>query len=1787
MELNMKLKSVCKLAMLICLAVGFIQPAALEATPLIGNYMVGGAGAYFPTLSAALEAANTEGLDGPTAFLLTSGTHEGPFEIDIENNEHSLSIYPLDEADVWLANPNSSSSENYVLKINNTSDIYLQGLKFTTSGSYSRAVWIHGNSDDLSIQSCQFHNDASLNTGNREAIYVTADGSSDADNLNVSLNAFYNGSAHIYTNTSSSLTTFSNWSIYLNYHSGGYYGIYLKRVFNLSINAMISQNVSTAMYLDACGGTIDIQRNNIAANITGIYMSYCGNISSASPGIVNNIIRISGAGWYNPNADSDSQGIYLYFSDNIKIYHNSIHNESLTTGSLCLGTFGSGNLIRKNNLASTGLGYTIFVWSLAANTVEYNNLWTSNINLAKLQNDYVRDLLTFNDLAGSANLSYYPFFTDDQLRTVAPKLDDYGPSFGITTDFNNAPRDASNPDIGAHEFSSDPALLPLSGTVYVGVGQTYGTLQEFMTALSFRGVSGLLTAQLTDTLYVEQVEGLGIPGSNPAYLVQVKGHETLGSTLRWDGQTAGSNFIMRLRRMTHIDFHDIRFMTASTQYANLVWMPGYNYKTRFLDCMFKAPVGAQGSGILSEYQDLNLDFSVLSSGFYNNRYGLQHGGDLLTVGSSWFFGQYTGMNISSSDQCEIAGNIFEGHSNSAITCNGGNRWKVYNNKVKAAGAGFLLYNLEIFEDQSNLIYNNTIHVTSGNQYNGMALGGSGIKLLNNSILCEATNAAALYMYQPGSQIEVINNIFQATLGLALEYVHFSPSADRVMDYNSFYGLGNNIVRLGGNYYGSLTALIAGDPTNNIHSWFINPHFTTDLHTQSPWLREIGMPRTEFDNDMDYQLRGSLWDIGADQQTGPSGFTPLAGTYSVGPGGDYPDIPQFLNDLHLLGSGDDIVVNLLPGVYTGYHTLSDYPRLYPSSRLYFNAMPGASFELIPQNTYGYQNYIFKLQGIDKLTLSGHSFSVAASTHQSVLILLEGKCDDIVINECGFNMGSQSSVAIQASLSVSDGLSILDCDFLGGSKAAELSGLNPSGNYYQNVRIQSCSTQGTYTPFTLNSMNNLKLLYNSFADFTGSPSLSYAYGNTDIVSNKLRAHNFAGSYSSVVMLSLSNIFGTEDQPIEILNNLVYSAGNQVQSCTGINLYGGTHIRLYHNSLMLENQYIFQYGSALALSNVSNLRAVNNIFSNSHTGYAIYTQSCSDLEFYHNAYYSGHPKLGKIGSTECEAGDLIYTQLQDLDGIYADPLPDAQGYSTCQYLADKGMESYVMLDIDQAIFGSNPSIGANVITPAPAFNGTVTVGPSGDFSSLDTALNALMSRGIESNTQVYLQSGFYQLNHRLGFVPNTLTHTLTITGSPTAYIYGSASTASTNYALALKNTRNLILEGLNIAPQQEAFSRAIAIERFCEDISIQNCHITMAANSLSTDASAGICSDNAMIRDLRVQNCQIENFSRGVLLSANSSFPNESSLVELLDNEISGSYYGVNLYNLPAPVLNANQISSFRHTGINMSSNRGAAQIKRNSVSGNGYYALYFSNHSAGAQRTVVATNYLSCVSTGWGYAMQLSGSPDVDVYFNTIRMQSPSSDAYGFYHSGSSGLNFACNLAHGSSSYAAVFSTPASVQRKDHNLFYSISGNAVKYGSTDINNLSAWSDATSDLTCLFADPLLAAESYSFPMNSPAINAATVIDGLEWDILANWRDNPDIGCWEYAVMGIETPVNLQISIDPVSSEVLLSWDPVAGATSYKVWYAASPDAANWSFVNVNVPNARLAAGSNLRFYKVTAVN
>jgi len=1788
MEKYMTLDSVFRVCLIVGMIFVFFGVAALDATGLSGSYSIGGTGASYPSLTDAINAAQTNGLAGNTSFILNAGSYSGAYQINLPGNPYTLMIRAAQDAVVTLDNPASNSSQNYIFRIDSTPNVYLQDLRFSTAGNYSRSVEVYGDSDGISIVNCRFTNAEGNYAGGSEAIVFTANGANDADNVTIALNSFYYGYIHISASSYSTATDYSGWDIFSNYHGHAYYGVSLQRASNLSIYGQIMEDVNTALNLSGCSGSVEIARNNISAWQSGIVLDGCALETNPGTGIVNNVVRMSGTYWYNHSYFTDAVGIYIGNCSNVLAYHNSVRNSSRTTGSYGLGVSGSANYIRKNILVSDGQGYAIYVGSFSGNTVEYNNLWTSHTDIARVGNNLIRDLPSFNALAGTQNLGFYTYFTDSLLRTVAPRLDNYGPAFGIGNDFNNFPRSASNPDIGAHEFASDPAMTPLSGNISVGAGQIYPSFASLIHALGFRGVEASLTVQLTDSLYVEQIEGFGIPGSSALNWVRILGHPTHGSTLRWDGQTADAPYTLKLNRFSYTNLQDIRFQTASTQNANLVWMPGYNHQIRFLDCQFKAPLGASGTSILSGYQDANSWLSVLSCGFYNNSYGIQHTGDQLTIGSCWFSNQGYGISITSSNGCDIGGNSFDGYTSSAIQTNGVQRLTLGYNQAKGAGAGFVLYNLSLDGTERNLIYNNTIHVTGGNQTNGITLGGNGINLLNNSVLCESTNSAALYMYSSPTQMDMMNNIFQARSALAVEFVYYTSAPALDMDFNCYHSQGNYSVRLGSGYFHNIQGLMAADPANNIHSIFLDPHFTADMHTQSPWLHGIGTPRGEFVDDMDRELRGSQWDIGADQQSVPIGFTPLSGTYTVGLGGEYPDMQQFLTDLHLLGTSGNVTANLLPGIHTGYHVLADFPRVIPASTLAFTAQPGASFQLVPQNTYNYENYIFKLQGADYVSFTGINFSVAASSRQSILILLQGKCDDITFQNCAFNMGSQSSTAIQATQSVNDGLDVYYCDFIGGTQALALSGADTYTNLYQNVRVEHCAFQTTANPFSLSGMNHLKLISNDVSAFTTTPSISSVYGNTDILRNKFRSHNFVGSYSSITLLGLSSLAGTADQPIEIVANLIYSKGNQTQSVTGLNISSSSHIRLLHNSIMVENQYSFHYGSALALSSVTNLWAANNAFSSPATGYALSIDQCASLSFANNAYFSGHPWLGRVNGTSYEAVEMISTQLQDAGGVYADPLPDASGYSTCQYLGGKGLPTYIDLDADQLLYSDPPNIGATYIAAAAALSGTISVGSGGDFGSLAAALDAVMSRGIAGNTQIILPAGTHNLNKRLGYVPNTLEHTLTISGAPNAWISGTASGANSNYALALRNVRNTVLDGLNFAPQTPAYSRAVTIESFGSDISIQNCRFSMDANSINSDASAGIYSSDAIIRALAVENCQIENHSRGIYVSANTSYPELSGDVSLLSNTSSGNYIGITLQYTTAPVVNANLVSGWRYAGIICANNRGAAMIRRNNVSGTGNYAMLMNNHTALSARPSVATNYFRCAPSSWGYALQMESCPDVDVYFNTFRVESASSSAYGFYQTGNcSGLYYANNLARGASSYAAVFSTPSWLLRKDHNLFYSQTGPAVRYGSTDIATLSAWTAASGDASSIFADPLLSAESYSFPPASPARNAGTVIDGLQYDILANWRDNPDIGCWEYTGGTLAAPNGLAISIDPATQEILLDWNAVSGAAFYTVYYADTPNPSNWLSFTVSATNARVSGGSGQKFFKVTASN
>lgn len=373
----------------------------------------------------------------------------------------------------------------------------------------------------------------------------------------ISQNSFYDGGYHITCNTGSYDDNFANWEIKNNYFEDGYTSINLLRFTGLKIQGNDIRTTTSGINLASGSGSIEISGNKIGECGKGLYVNYI-QTSSQVPHIYNNIIGVNG-----------EFGMSVY-GDGLNILHNSVTNSSTNTYNTFAAVFSWSNLkVRKNHFVTTGGGTALSASSVdpqssRRNIIDHNNLYSYGLYLAKISNDSFRELWEFENVTGTQNVSINPFFSGDLLTTISPALDNMFASTAVTTDYNGLPRDPVNSDIGAHEYTSDPALGPMSGEYYIGSGQEYTSIQAFLDDLSLMGISGSVEGRLTDALYQEQLTAHTIPGAEEMSSVIIQSSIPTGSTISYSGQTASQPYIMSLTRANGIRFSDIDFSTTAT-----------------------------------------------------------------------------------------------------------------------------------------------------------------------------------------------------------------------------------------------------------------------------------------------------------------------------------------------------------------------------------------------------------------------------------------------------------------------------------------------------------------------------------------------------------------------------------------------------------------------------------------------------------------------------------------------------------------------------------------------------------------------------------------------------------------------------------------------------------------------------------------------------------------------------------------------------------------------------------------------------------------------------------------------------------------------------------------------------------------------------------------------------------------------------------------------------------------------------------------------------------------------
>ncbi|RYZ54727.1 MAG: hypothetical protein EOP49_04470, partial [Sphingobacteriales bacterium] len=241
------------------------------------------------------------------------------------------------------------------------------------------------------------------------------------------------------------------------------YGIYFT---NLSVSAEVTKNRISNPF----GGD-----NGSTSDFNGIFFTGNDGFAGLENKVTNNLI-------YNLTGSGDVVGISTTSSDNVFIYHNTISIDGdapLTTASnyargIYQTTEAFGVDIKNNIISITRSGPSekhAFYFNTAASTItsNYNNIYIGT----STQNAFVgfantTDYATLTAWTAATTFDINSITTDpifaaplagNYMPTNA-SINDLGTPVGVTSDIDNTVRSATNPDIGAYEFTPLPCNAP-------------------------------------------------------------------------------------------------------------------------------------------------------------------------------------------------------------------------------------------------------------------------------------------------------------------------------------------------------------------------------------------------------------------------------------------------------------------------------------------------------------------------------------------------------------------------------------------------------------------------------------------------------------------------------------------------------------------------------------------------------------------------------------------------------------------------------------------------------------------------------------------------------------------------------------------------------------------------------------------------------------------------------------------------------------------------------------------------------------------------------------------------------------------------------------------------------------------------------------------------------------------------------------------------------------------------------------------------------------------------------
>ena len=634
-------------------------------------------------------------------------------------------------------------------------------------------------------------------------------------------------------------------------------------------------------------------------------------------------------------------------------------------------------------------------------------------------------------------------------------------------------------------------VAQLSGNRTIGSGGDFASFSEAVDTLNAQGVDGAVTFNVLSGTYMEQFEIGSITGASAANTIvfQSESGNTADVTVQFE-QTSGANYIVSLNDADYVTFQNITFTALGTSYGRIFNLGDNSDNNSVLNCVLNGasttstnvnfaivhcnPTSTTSDNITIE----NNIFNDGGTGVYFQGVNTSTLASGVQILNNVFNGVRRGVDLTYHNAPEVIGNTIVALSDRGIEfnyCDG--PLQILKNEISVGNT----YGIYVVNSDGGvppggtpgLIANNFIHVGGTSTAYGIFMNVSTYQnVYNNSVNItspHATAGRALYVTGGGSNsINIENNIF-ANQSLGYAYYINTPGAVGTSDYNDIYSAGNFVAYWGADRI-DLAALqgASGKETNSLS---VYPHYSssTDLHTVAPWLDGAGTSLTEVSDDVDGDARGGTPDIGADEFVpDPATTTPLAGSYTIGSGGDYASFAEAVNDVVLKGVSGPVSFDVLAGTYSEQVSLVSIAGSSAEDTVTFQSSGNAAdVTLFYAASGANDNWVFRLYGADNVRIRNLTLTANNTSNPTYgrVIYMVGGVDSIGIRDNILN-GSPTTSTNAANLGIVYATNsnyrsriIAGNEFNGGSVGVSIAGINTTvltsgtrviNNSFTNVR-----------------------------------------------------------------------------------------------------------------------------------------------------------------------------------------------------------------------------------------------------------------------------------------------------------------------------------------------------------------------------------------------------------------------------------------------------------------------------------------------------------------------------------------------------------------------------------------------------------------------------------------------------------------------------------------------------------------------------------------------------------------